>query len=111
MGEPLIYINSQKARDLNRDLTLQKYKKKSTPTIEKNLTSWMQAFFPPPATASSDPHFHIAILICTNPLSIFPFYVLHEFFESSFIIIKQVLVEHFKFIHDLAIILFLIIML
>ena len=53
MGEPLIYIDSQKARDLDKE--------KSTPTNEKNLTLSMPAFFPPPATASSDPHFHIAI--------------------------------------------------
>ena len=37
MGEALIYIDPQKAR--NQDLTLQKYKEKNTPTNEKNLTS------------------------------------------------------------------------
>jgi hypothetical protein len=60
MGEPLIYIDPQKAHDLDRDLTLQKYKEKSTPTNEKNLTSWMPAFFPPPAPASLDPRSHSA---------------------------------------------------
>ena len=45
MGEPLIYIDPQKARDLDRNLTLQKYKEKVPPTNEKNLTLWMPAFF------------------------------------------------------------------
>ena len=89
MGEPLIYIDSQKARDpslvqgLRENIFLGKFQlealaknnilfsnlvrkkeiqgKKVPPTNEKNLTSRMPAFFLPLATASSDPHFHIAI--------------------------------------------------
>jgi len=34
MREPLIYIDPQKARDLDRDLTLQKHKEKSVPANE-----------------------------------------------------------------------------
>jgi hypothetical protein len=34
MKEPVIYIDPQKVHDHGQDLTLQKYKKKSTPTNE-----------------------------------------------------------------------------
>ena len=37
MGEPLIYIDPQKARDLDRNLTLQKYKEKHISSLEERL--------------------------------------------------------------------------